>query len=119
VQDFGFFAGSEKDPAPEPPEDAAFSCLWRLPQTLPLIMRQYSEQAPIWAEAADGFGYCTILDAATAAAVPAALEVLLAGSETQVVCLAPDVSDEDLKKLSDRHDEMIHRVMNLDGAATK
>eukprot|EP00933_Yihiella_yeosuensis_P074662 TRINITY_DN83650_c0_g1_i1.p1 TRINITY_DN83650_c0_g1~~TRINITY_DN83650_c0_g1_i1.p1 ORF type:complete len:570 (+),score=117.45 TRINITY_DN83650_c0_g1_i1:95-1711(+) len=106
VQDFGVDQDQEAD---EIPEEITCSCLWRVPSTLPLILRQYVQQVPQWHEGTLGFGHCAMLDA-EAANLPLALDALLAGSMTHVILPAEDVSDAAYQKLSDHADEVLHRI---------
>mmetsp|Transcript_91665 Transcript_91665/g.163141 ORF Transcript_91665/g.163141 Transcript_91665/m.163141 type:complete len:543 (-) Transcript_91665:82-1710(-) len=105
VQDYG-----AATVPPQPSENSTFGCMWHLPETLPLVLKQYAERAPIWQENADGFGGCTVLTSAAAASLPAIFEALMACSEVQTIFISDDISAEDVQKLSERNDEMMQRV---------
>ncbi|CAE7265690.1 unnamed protein product, partial [Symbiodinium natans] len=98
VQDYGL-------DVPEPVEETAFSCVWHLAQTLPSALRQYSEQATVWQEVADGFGSCVYLDAQALESMPAILEALLVCAGVQVIYMPEDIADDLVKQVSQRQDE--------------
>jgi len=105
IQDFGAEAKPE-----EPDENSAFGCMWHLPETLPLILKQYAETAPIWQEKAHGFGGCTVLTSAIVTTLPAIMEALMACSEVQTICISHDMSAEVVQQLSERNDAMLQRI---------
>eukprot|EP00930_Biecheleria_cincta_P047266 TRINITY_DN32728_c0_g1_i1.p1 TRINITY_DN32728_c0_g1~~TRINITY_DN32728_c0_g1_i1.p1 ORF type:complete len:575 (+),score=111.64 TRINITY_DN32728_c0_g1_i1:51-1775(+) len=114
VQDYGTSTAPS-----QMPEGAVFSGLWKLPETLSLLLKQYAEQALLWQEmGTDGFGYCTTMSASVVSSLPAVLEALMACSEVQLICLDGDCPDEGIKVISDRIDDVLFRA-HLVGARSK
>eukprot|EP00928_Gymnodinium_smaydae_P100178 TRINITY_DN9767_c0_g3_i1.p1 TRINITY_DN9767_c0_g3~~TRINITY_DN9767_c0_g3_i1.p1 ORF type:complete len:592 (-),score=138.80 TRINITY_DN9767_c0_g3_i1:189-1964(-) len=108
-------------PVPPPParsgHGARYSCAMNLEGSAALALNRYAEVAPTWCTA-DGFGRLVHLDAETARCVPAALEVVMACASPEVVCLTPDVTEEDLAGASARIDELLYSALANDDAAS-
>lgn len=74
------------------------------------VLREYSERVMAWREAGGCARFVTLTPAA-AAAIPSAIDIVLAVQEAEMVYVDMTVEDANVQQISSRGDEALHRLL--------